>query len=105
MVKSKDTSIAQPVFREPVFSEPTKTVDPGGFLTAHASDKDLYKAIENLLKSDVVSFNKSRMADGDLVQLADVYRAHGQELIKQIKTAKKILFHALGDSGPSNERK
>ncbi len=105
MAKPKDTSIPQPVFREPVFNEPTKTVDPGSFLTTHPSDKELYKAIQNLLKKDVVGFDKSRIADGDVVQLADVYGTHGQELVKQIKTAKKIIFHALGDSGASNAGK
>lgn len=99
------TSLSQPVFSEPVFNEATKTVDPAGFLTPHPSDKDLYKSIEDLLKKDVVSFDKSRSADGDLVQLANIYGAHGQQLIKQINKAKKIIFHALGDSGASNAGK
>jgi hypothetical protein len=105
MTRSTQTSLSQPVFREPVFNEATKTVDPTGFLTPHPSDKDLYNSIHDLLEKDVVSFDKSRSADRDLVQLADVYGDHGQELVKQINAAQKIVFHALGDSGASNAGK
>ena len=102
MPRPTRTSLSQPVFREPVFNETKKTIVPSGFLTPHPSDKDLYASIEHLLKEDVVSFDRSRAADSDLVQLAEVYGAHGQELITQINKAEKIIFHALGDSGASN---
>lgn len=105
MSTSASTALPQPVFREPVFNEATKTVDPSGFLTPHPSDQDLYKSIQNLLKKDVVSFDKSRSADDDLVQLSEIYGAHGPELMKQINDAGKIIFHALGDSGASNAGK
>src|SRR5215469_1606016 len=94
MPRSKTTKLPQPVFREE-----TKTVEPSGFLVPHPSDKALYKQIQDLLKKDVVSFDKSRVADGEVVQLKDVYGDHGSELIKQIIDAKKIIFHAVGDSG------
>jgi len=99
MPRSKTTKLPQPVFREPVFNEETKTVEPSGFLVPHPSDKALYKQIQDLLKKDVVSFDKSRVTDGEVVQLKDVYGDHGAELIKQIIDAKKIIFHAVGDSG------
>ncbi len=105
MATTSGTSIPGPVFREPIFNEPTKTVDPGGFLTTHPSDSALYKSIQDLLKKDVVSFDKSTMPDGEVVQLSDVYGDHGPDLVKQIKAAKKIIFHALGDSGASNAGK
>jgi len=99
MSRSKNTSLPQPVFREPVFDEVEKTVVPSGFLVPHPSDKDLYKQIQNLLKKDVVSFEKSRIADGDFMELKDIYGAHGPDMMKQITGAGKIIFHALGDSG------
>jgi hypothetical protein len=105
MPRASNPSLPQPVFREPTFNEAKKTVDPSGFLTPHASDTALYKSIQNLLTKDVVSFDKSRVADGDLVQLADAYGDHGPELIKQVTKAGKIIFHALGDSGASNAGK
>lgn len=99
MSRPKSTTLPQPVFREPVFDEVEKTVVPSGFLVPHPSDKDLYKQIQNLLKKDVVSFDKSRIADGDFVALKDIYGAHGPDMMKQITGAGKIIFHALGDSG------
>jgi hypothetical protein len=105
MPRSASTSIPQPVFREPVFNEATKSVDPTGFLTPHPSDAKLFATIQNLLKKDVVSFDKSRAADGDHTQLADVYGDHGPQLVKQINTAGKIIFHALGDSGATTSGK
>ena len=103
--RATKTTLPQPVFREPIFNEKTKTVDPGGFLTPHPSDKDLYNSIQDLLTKDVVKFDKSRAADGDLLELSDIYGPHGPELMKQIDAAGKIIFHALGDSGPSNAGK
>jgi len=105
MARSKSATLSQAVFHEPVFGEPSKTVDPGGFLTPHASDTELYKTLGDMLKKNVVSFDKSRVADGDLVQLADIYGVHGPELLKQLKSSKKIIFHALGDTGASNAGK
>src|SRR3984957_1722509 len=98
-------TLSQPVFREPVFNEATQTVDPSGFLVPHPSDSALYKEISKLLTKDVVSFDKSTVKDGELMQLSDVYGDHGPDLIKQIIAAKKIIFHALGDSGASTSGK
>jgi calcineurin-like phosphoesterase family protein len=101
MPRTAKTSLSQPVFREPVFNEATQTVDPSGFLVPHPSDSALYKEISKLLTKDVVSFDESNVKDGELMQLSDVYGDHGPDLIKQITAAKKIIFHALGDSGAS----
>lgn len=105
MPKSTTTTLPQPVFREPVFNEAKKTVDPSGFLVPHPSDSALYKTLGNLLKKDVVLFDKSRVTDGTLVELEEIYGAHGEELIKQINAAGKIIFHALGDSGATTSGK
>jgi hypothetical protein len=76
-------------------------VDPTGFLTEHPSDKELYNKISDQLKKNVVSFDQSRMPDGEYMKLADAYGPHGADVIAEIKKAGKIIFHALGDSGAS----
>src|SRR3974390_1565566 len=105
MPRSANPTVPEPIFREPTFNEKNQSVVPSAFLTAHPSDKALYNSLGDLLKKDVVSFDKSRIADGQMVSLSDAYGSHGPQLIKQIKSAGKIIFHALGDSGASNARK
>jgi hypothetical protein len=105
MPRSAVTTLPEPITREPVFNERKQSVDPTGFLTPHPSDKALYDSLGNLLKRDVVKFEKSRVADGEMMSLADAYGSHGPQLLKQIKAAGKIIFHALGDSGASNAGK
>jgi len=105
MPKSTTTKLPQPVFREPIFNEAKQTVDPTGFLTPHPSDSALYKSLGDLLKKAVVPFEKSRVADDELVDLETIYGAHGPELIKQINAAGKIIFHSLGDSGATTSGK
>jgi Calcineurin-like phosphoesterase len=96
---------SQPVFHEPVFNEDVSTSDPTGFLKKHPSDTETYKQIQDLLKKDVVGFAQSRAANGDLFLLKDALGAHGAEVIAGINNAKKIVFHAVGDSGASNAGK
>src|SRR5258708_6469462 len=95
------TKLPRAVFSEPTFNEETKTVDPTGFLTSHESDKELYNQISDLLKKDVVPFEKSRFPDNKYMKLADVYSTHAAEVIQHIEGAGKIIFHVLGDSGAS----
>src|SRR2546425_11899704 len=105
MPRNALTPLQQPLFHEPAFSEGTQTLDPTGFKTTHPSDTKLYKQIENLLKKDVVSFDKSRLAHDALYKLEDAYGNHGNQVVKKIKDAGKIVLHALGDSGASNAGK
>jgi hypothetical protein len=99
--KTNGTRVSRPVFSEPTFNEVTKTVDPTGFLTSHPSDKALYKEISDQLKTNVVSFDKSRMPDGEYMKLQDAYGPQGAQVVAQIQAAGKIIFHAMGDSGAS----
>ena len=105
MPKPMATKLPHAVFSEPTFNEETKTVDPTGFLTPHASDKELYKQISDLLTKDVVPFEKSRFPDDKYMNLADVYGPHGPEVVQHIQNAGKMIFHVLGDSGASVEGK
>lgn len=87
---------------QPVFDEGNITPDPTRFAKPHSSDNQQYKQIENLLKKDVVSFDPSRGLPGDLYTLQSAYGVHGPEIIQRMKTAKKIIFHAAGDTGASS---
>jgi hypothetical protein len=105
MPRQPRTRVPQPVFHEPNFAEDVSRPDPTGFETEHPSDNAVYDEIKELLKKDVVSFEKSRGADDDLFQLEHAYRSHGAQLVQKIKNAGKIIIHAFGDSGASNVRK
>jgi hypothetical protein len=103
--KPKQTSLPQPIFHEPFFSEDRPSPDPTGFETRHASDTATYKKVEDLLKKNVVPVPPSRMADDKVFSLADAYGPHGAQVAAQIQKAGKIIFHCCGDSGASNARK
>jgi len=90
---------------QPIFDEGSVSPDPTRFRTAHPSDSQLYKEIQKLLTKDVVSFRPSRLLPDGMVALRDVWGPHGPEIIKNIQSAGKIVFHAAGDTGASNEGK
>ena len=90
---------------QPIFNEGSVSPDPTRFKTAHPSDSQLYKEIQKLLTKDVVSFGPSRLPPDGMVALQDVLGPHGSEIIKNIQSAGKIVFHAAGDTGASNEGK
>jgi hypothetical protein len=87
---------------QPIFNEGNVTPDPARFNTAHSSDTRQYKEIEKLLKTQVVGFDPSRVAPDEVFQLESAFGPHGPEIVKRIKTARKIIFHAAGDTGASN---
>ncbi len=90
---------------QPIFNEGTVTPDPTRFKAPHPSDSQLYQQIQAMLTKDVVSFPTSRAANDALYTLQEAYGAHGAEVVKGITGSKKIVFHAAGDTGASNERK
>jgi hypothetical protein len=83
----------------PVFDEPTVTPDPVKFKALHPSDTQLYKQIQQLLAKDVVGFDKMSGAPNSLFSLADALGPNGAKTIQEIQAAKRIVFHAGGDSG------
>jgi hypothetical protein len=103
--KALETKLVRHVFSEPTFNEEKKTVDPTGFLTQHPSDAELYAQITELLKTEVVPFEKSRIEDGAYVNLTDIYGPNGPEVLEHIQKAGKIIFHAMGDTGASKDGK
>ena len=106
MPAKHQAKLSQPIFHEPIFSEGQPLPSPTGFETKHPSDTKTYDEVEKLLKKDVVGVPGSRIADDDLFRLQDAYGGnHGPKVVGKIQSAKKIIFHALGDSGASNVRK
>src|SRR3978361_1764700 len=99
MPRSQSHALPQPLFHEPVFGDGVATPDPTGFVKAHPSDSALYKQIGNLLKTEVVGFAKSRVANNQLYTLASAYGERGPDVVKEIETAGRLVFHAIGDSG------
>jgi hypothetical protein len=103
MPRKANTPLPQPVFGEPVFNEGgVPNPDATAFKTAHPSDTQQYKAIQNLLKKDVVAFPASRAKPADLFALQDALGPHGTEIVTGIQSAGQIVFHAVGDTGASN---
>ena len=105
MPRAVSHALPQPLFQEPVFGERTITTDPTGFVETHPSDRALYREVENLLKTSVVGFDKSRVGPDELYELSDAYGARGPDVVAKIKAAKRIVFHAIGDSGATTEGK
>lgn len=96
---------ASTVLPQPVFNEGNVMPDPTRFRVGHPSDTEQYKQLGNLLKKDVVSFETSRVGPNELYTLQQALGPHGPEIVNRIKTAGKIIFHAAGDTGASNEGK
>src|SRR5262245_8452915 len=105
MPHAEDHSLPHPQFQEPVFTEGQPTPDPTGFIEEHPSDTDQYAAIKQLLTTQVVAFEKSRIAPDGLFSLEQALGARGKSVVKQITDAGRIVFHAIGDSGSTKEGK
>jgi len=88
---------------EPVFSEVNPAPDPSTF-TVTPDDQRLYQGIEDLLKKDVVGFDRSRAADPDVVPLESALGSRGASARAAIQAAGRVVFHAVGDSGAASAR-
>jgi hypothetical protein len=105
MPRRANTPLSEPVFHEPTFNETVSSTDPTDFQQSHPSDTDVYTEIKELLTRDVVSFDKSRMSPNDVYKLETALGGRGDDIVRKIADAGRIVFHALGDSGASNARK
>src|SRR6516165_8033831 len=93
--------LTQPMFNEPVFNEGVVTDDPSEFAVFHANDNAIYNQVKELLKTKVVGFTKSRVADDQLFPFSEALGSHGGVVTKAIAKTGQIVFHAVGDSGAS----
>ena len=99
MARADSHRLPQPLFQEPTFADGKPTADPTGFVEPHPSDNALYREVEKLLKTKVVGFPESRVASDALYTLAEAYGARGDDVVKAITDAGRIVFHAVGDTG------
>jgi Calcineurin-like phosphoesterase len=90
---------------EPIFAESTVTTDPKKFKVDHPSDAALYKQLQDLLSKDVVSFDPPRGQPSDLFPLQQSLGSQGPQIIRAIQSAGQIVFHSVGDTGASNQKK
>lgn len=104
MPRKIHSPVPQPVFDEPVFNKGLESPNPTRFETKHSSDAPQYKQIQDLLKKDVVGFEKSRLKPGDLYELESALGPHGDEIVKSIEDAGQIVFHGVGDSSLAQSR-
>lgn len=100
MPRTAMTTLAQPIF-----NEAQVTPETARFSTPHPSDAQLYRQLGNLLSKDTVSFPPSRIAPDAIYTLESALGPHGKAHVSQIQQAGKIIFHAVGDTGASNEGK
>ena len=108
MPRKENATLPQPMFSEPVFNEQgVPTPDPTTFRTPHDQKKDdeLYTQFKALMEKDTVSFSLSRGKPDDLFSLASALGSQGPADVQNILQSGKIVFHAIGDSGASSERK
>lgn len=108
MPRKENATLPQPMFSEPIFNEQgVPTPDPTTFRTPHDPKKDdeLYKEFKSLMEKDTVSFGLSRGSLDDLFSLASALGSQGNADVKDIQKSGKLVFHAIGDSGASSERK
>jgi Calcineurin-like phosphoesterase len=88
----------------PRFAQPTVTADPSHFIVNHGNkqDKEAYTILDRekgTLKPrpfPLATDPEPRMS------LPDALGPQGNEILKSIKAAQQIVFHALGDTGNTN---
>ncbi|MGI0131457.1 MAG: metallophosphoesterase family protein [Thermoplasmata archaeon] len=105
MPRSPRSTLPQPVFDEPVFSQGAPTPDPSRFAVPHPSDAALYAQIQALLYEDAVGFPPSRAPPSSLYELAAALGPDGPELVQSIESTGRIVFHMAGDIGASTAGK
>ncbi len=101
MPRTPNFSMPQPLFDEPTFSEGRPTPDPTRFAVPHPSDARLYARIQELLYEDVVGFPRSRYGAPDVYELSTAFGPHGPGVAEAIRSARRIVFHMVGDIGAS----
>ncbi len=87
---------------DPKFGESKHSPDPTQYLHA-VTDNMYYKAVDKETVNQLIQkIPPPRAPKNLLLSLADVYGSHGNARIAQINSAKQIVFHAVGDTGPTS---
>ena len=87
---------------DPQFGETKYTPDPTQFLRA-VTDNQYYKEVDKETVNQLIqSVPPPRDPKNMLLSLADVYGSNGKAKVAAITNAKQIVFHAVGDTGPTS---
>src|SRR5882672_2240474 len=108
MPRRTNHPLSQPIFHEPAFGEGGQILpDPDHFATKHLSSKPIYDdvKVQAALKHEVATFEKSRLADGEVYPLEKAFGKQGSDFVKSISKSGQIKFHCVGDSGATQEGK
>jgi hypothetical protein len=97
------TRLGQPgvVVREPQFGETKHTPDPVQFLRA-VTDNQYYKQVDKESANQLIQRVPAPRDPGNLLMsLATAYGSKGNQKVAAITKANQIVFHAVGDTGPT----
>jgi hypothetical protein len=87
---------------DPQFGETKYTPNPTQFLHA-VTDNQYYKEVDKETVNQLIhSVPPPRDPKNLLLSLADVYGSKGKAKVAAITNAKQIVFHAVGDTGPTS---
>src|SRR5271169_988744 len=86
---------------DPQFGESKYTPDPTQFLHA-VTDNQFYKLVDKETVNQLIqSIPPPRDPNNLLLSVADVYGSNGKAKLAAINNAKQIVFHSVGDTGPT----
>jgi hypothetical protein len=86
---------------DPQFGETKHTPDPTQFLHG-VTDNQYYKLVDKETVNQLIqSVPPPQDPKNMLLSLADVYGSKGKAKVAAITNAKQIVFHAVGDTGPT----
>jgi hypothetical protein len=87
---------------DPLYGETNRVPDPTQFLHA-VTDNQYYKEVDKETVNQLIqSVPPPRDPKNPLLSLADVYGSKGGAKVAAITAAKQIVFHAVGDTGPTS---
>lgn len=87
---------------DPQFGQTKHTPDPTQFLHA-VTDAQFYKSVDKETVNQLIqAIPPPRDPNHLLLTLSDVYGSNGQAKIAAINKAKQIVFHSVGDTGPTS---
>ncbi|HEX4001057.1 MAG TPA: metallophosphoesterase [Candidatus Acidoferrales bacterium] len=85
----------------PQFAETKYSPDPTQYLHA-VTDSQFYRVVDKETVSELIqSIPPPRDPKNLLLSLADVWGSKGKAKVAEIAAAKQIVFHAVGDTGPT----
>ncbi|HUB66538.1 MAG TPA: metallophosphoesterase [Candidatus Methylacidiphilales bacterium] len=83
----------------PRFAQPAPTPDPAKFTVRHGSDKQAYAILDSQQGTLLPREIPQGPSPEPRMSLADAIGEQGPAVLKAIKNAGQIVFHALGDTG------